>query len=125
MSALKVLFYVQHLLGIGHLRRTATLSRNMVRAGLDVTIVSGGHKIDIDMGGAKLEQLPATRATDLFFKELVDDTGQKIDDSWKQRRADILMDIWRNTITMFCTVRKAGELRERAVQSTTKARTRP
>ncbi len=96
MSAPKVLFYVQHLLGIGHLRRTATLARNMVRAGLDVTVVSGGHKIDIEMGGARLEQLPATRATDLFFTELVDEDGQKIDEGWKQQRADRLMNIWKN-----------------------------
>ena len=48
----KILFYVQHLLGIGHLRRTATLSRNLVRTGFDVVVVSGGHEIGIDMGGA-------------------------------------------------------------------------
>jgi predicted glycosyltransferase len=91
---IKVLFYVQHLLGIGHLRRTATLSRNMVRAGFDVTVVSGGHKIEIDLGGARLEQLPATRATDLFFKQLVDEDGQDIDDSWREKRAARLLDIY-------------------------------
>lgn len=93
-SAPKVLFYVQHLLGIGHLKRTATLARNMVRSGFDVTVVSGGHKIDIDLGGARLEQLPATRATDLFFKELVDEDGQKIDESWKEARAKKLQEIY-------------------------------
>jgi predicted glycosyltransferase len=91
----KILFYVQHLLGIGHLRRAATLTRNLVRAGFDVTVVSGGHKIDIDMGGARLVQLPATRATDLFFKVLVDEDGEQIDDDWRQKRADILLDLWR------------------------------
>jgi predicted glycosyltransferase len=96
MSSPKVLFYVQHLLGIGHLRRTATLARNMVRSGLDVTIVSGGHRIDIDLGGARLEQLPATRATDLFFKELVDESGQLIDEGWKRQRANRLMEIYRD-----------------------------
>lgn len=93
-SNTKILFYVQHLLGIGHLRRTATLSRNLVRAGFDVTVVSGGHEIDIDMGGARLVQLPATRATDLFFKTLVDEDGNQIDDSWRQLRADKLLQIW-------------------------------
>jgi predicted glycosyltransferase len=95
-TAPKILFYVQHLLGIGHLRRTATLSRNLVRSGFDVTVVSGGHKIDIDMGGAHLVQLPATRATDLFFKQLVDEDGQPIDDSWRQMRADKLQDIYKD-----------------------------
>src|SRR5690606_11552190 len=90
----KILFYVQHLLGIGHLKRTATLARNMMRAGFDVTVVSGGHEIDVDLGGARLIQLPASRATDLYFKVLVDEEGQQIDDDWRQRRADRLLDIY-------------------------------
>ncbi|WP_293949503.1 glycosyltransferase family protein [Sneathiella sp.] len=90
----KILFYVQHLLGIGHLKRTATLARNMMRAGFDVTVVSGGHEIDVDLGGARLIQLPATRATDLYFKVLVDEEGQQIDDEWRQRRADRLLEIY-------------------------------
>ena len=90
----RILFYVQHLLGIGHLRRTATLSRNLVRAGFQVTIVSGGHPIDIDLGGADLVQLPATRATDLFFKKLVDEDGQEIDDGWRDMRAGRLLEIY-------------------------------
>ena len=93
-SAPKILFYVQHLLGIGHLRRTATLTRNLMRGGFDVTVVSGGHEIAVDLGGAKLEQLPATRATDLFFKQLVDEDGQAIDDSWREMRAGRLLKIY-------------------------------
>ncbi|OUR76221.1 hypothetical protein A9Q83_15570 [Alphaproteobacteria bacterium 46_93_T64] len=93
-SAPRILFYVQHLLGIGHLRRTATLCRNLARGGFDVTIVSGGHKIDMDFGDAKIEQLPATRATDLFFKQLVDENGNDIDDSWRQMRSEKLLQIY-------------------------------
>lgn len=93
-SSPKILFYVQHLLGIGHLRRTATLTRNLMRDGFDVTVVSGGHEIAVDLGGAKLEQLPATRATDLFFKQLVDEDGQAIDDSWREMRAGRLLKIY-------------------------------
>lgn len=93
----KILFYVQHLLGIGHLKRTATLARNMMRDGFDVTVVSGGHEIDVDLGGARLIQLPATRATDLYFKVLVDEEGRQIDDEWRQRRAETLLDIYRET----------------------------
>ncbi|MEX0582262.1 MAG: glycosyltransferase [Sneathiella sp.] len=90
----KILFYVQHLLGIGHLKRTATLARNMMRSGFDVTVVSGGHEIDVDLGGARLIQLPATRATDLYFKVLVDEDGQQIDDDWREKRAQRLLDIY-------------------------------
>ncbi len=91
----KILFYVQHLLGIGHLRRTATLTRNLMRSGFDVTVVSGGHEIDVDLGGARLVQLPATRATDLYFKVLVDEDGEQIDEGWREKRCKILLDLWK------------------------------
>lgn len=92
----RVLFYVQHLLGIGHLKRTATLSRAMCERGLAVTIVSGGNDIPgLNIGDAQFVQLPSTRATDLFFKQLVDDDNNPIDDAWKQHRADALFDTYR------------------------------
>jgi predicted glycosyltransferase len=91
----KILFYVQHLLGIGHLRRTATLTRNLMRSGFDVTVVSGGHEIDVDLGEARLVQLPATRATDLYFKVLVDEDGEQIDEGWREKRCKILLDLWK------------------------------
>jgi predicted glycosyltransferase len=92
----RVLFYVQHLLGIGHLKRAATLTRAMTDRGLEVTIVSGGQDIPgINIGTAKLVQLPSTRATDLFFKELVDDDNRPIDGDWKERRAEALLAAYR------------------------------
>ncbi len=92
MSAAKVFFYVQHLLGIGHQRRGATLTRAMQDAGLDVTYVSGGHAIpNLELAGAKFVQLPPVRAVDLYFKELVDENDQPIDDDWRENRRDALM----------------------------------
>ncbi len=91
----RIFFYVQHLLGIGHLKRAATLARAMARAGLDVTIVSGGMAVPgLNIGGARLEQLPPVRATDLRFKQLVDENDRPVDDVWRQRRREALMDIW-------------------------------
>ncbi len=96
MSVKRVFFYVQHLLGIGHLRRAATLARAMVAAGLDVTVVSGGHEIPgLNIAGARLVQLPATRATDIYFKMLVDDEDRPIDDTWRRDRAERVLDAWR------------------------------
>src|SRR5207302_1427876 len=60
----RVFFYVQHLLGIGHLRRAATLARAMAAAGLDVLLVSGGAPVPLDIGRARLRQLPPVRARD-------------------------------------------------------------
>ncbi len=97
MSAKRVLFYVQHLLGIGHQRRGATIARAMQAAGLEVTYVSGGTEIpNLNLGGGKLVQLPPTRATDLFFKELVDEFDQPIDDAWRMRRRDQLLKVWQD-----------------------------
>ena len=38
----RVLIHVQHLLGIGHLRRAAALARGLVASGVDVVVASGG-----------------------------------------------------------------------------------
>jgi predicted glycosyltransferase len=62
----RVLFYVQHLLGIGHLKRAATLARGLAADGLEVTLVSGGFPVpELDTGGARFVQLDPVRATDL------------------------------------------------------------
>ena len=71
---LKMLFYVQHLLGIRHLKRAATLSRVMEAAGLAVTIVSGGKTLpEVNIGSAQLVQLPPMRPKDEYFSMMLDD----------------------------------------------------
>jgi predicted glycosyltransferase len=96
MSKRRVLFYVQHLLGIGHLRRAATLTRALQRAGFETTLVSGGHAIPgLDVGAAELVQLPPTRAADMFFKLLLDEHDNPVDDAWRGRRRDHLLRVWR------------------------------
>src|SRR5688572_29071642 len=95
MSA-RVMFHVQHLLGIGHLRRAATLARHFAAAGYDTVLTSGGAPVPgLDIGSARLVQLPPVRATDKLFKMLVDDDGALIDDAFKARRADMLVDTLR------------------------------
>lgn len=90
------MFHVQHLLGIGHLRRAATLSRRFAAAGYDTVLTSGGMPVPgLDIGGARLVQLPPVRATDKLFKVLADETGAAIDDAFKTRRAEMLVDTLR------------------------------
>ncbi len=96
MSERRIFFYVQHLLGIGHLRRAATLVRAMDAAGLNVTLVSGGSVVPkLEIGNARLIQLPPVRAVDLYFKVLVDEDDREIDDDWRSKRAAALMAAWR------------------------------
>lgn len=93
---LKVLFYVQHLLGIGHLMRAGTLTRALEANGFSVTLVSGGTPVPgFDSGASRFVQLPPTRAIDKYFKVLVDENDRQIDDAWKNRRRDQLLDLYR------------------------------
>lgn len=92
MSQPKILFWVQHLLGIGHVRRAATLARALDAAGLDVVFVTGGFPVPgLDLAGGRLVQLPPVRATDLYFKQLVDAHERPIDDAWRDHRRDTLL----------------------------------
>jgi predicted glycosyltransferase len=89
---MKVLFYVQHLLGIGHLKRAATLARTCAAAGIEVTIVSGGEPVAVlDATGFDLVQLPSLRAADRTFQGLVGDRGQIADAAYLDRRRTALL----------------------------------
>ena len=90
-----VLFHVQHLLGIGHLTRAATLARGLAAEGFEVTVVSGGEPVPgVDFGRATVVQLPPVRVADRRFSELLDANGEPVDDAWKARRRDRLLDLY-------------------------------
>ncbi len=88
----RVMFYVQHLLGVGHLKRASLLAAAMVEGGLDVAVVLGGRDVaGIDFTGCARIQLPAVRAADESFKILIDDNGQPVDDAWREARTARLL----------------------------------
>jgi len=88
----RVLFHVQHLLGIGHWRRAAALAEAMQQAGLAVTVLAGGAPED-DGGSAGFEtiQLPPARAADAGFKTIIDADCRPIDEAFKVRRRDLVL----------------------------------
>jgi predicted glycosyltransferase len=89
---MKLLFWVQHLLGIGHVRRAALISHALTAAGLDVTIAAGGFPVaGVDYGPARLIQLSPARSADASFKHLVDADDQPLSSAWKERRAAELL----------------------------------
>ena len=99
MSARRIFVYVQHLLGIGHLKRAATLAQAMALEGLAVTLASGGLPVpgiasDMARGGVRLAQRPPASAADLDFKVLLDGNGREIDERWKRARSDALLAAW-------------------------------
>jgi len=92
----RVFLYVQHLLGIGHLKRAATLADAMTRAGLEVTLASGGVPVPgLPINAARVVQLPPASAADTTFKTLLDEAGRPIDEAWRARRRDRLLEAWR------------------------------
>ena len=86
---MKIFFHVQHLLGIGHLKRAATLAHALRGAGFEVTLASGGTPVQ----GIDVLQLPPASSPDL--KQLLDENGKPVDEAWKARRRDRLIDAFR------------------------------
>ena len=88
-----VLLYVQHLLGIGHLRRSLRIVEALVREGIRVTLISGGEPLSslACTSAERVIQLPPIRALDAGFKVLVDGTGRPIDDQLRTARRSALL----------------------------------
>lgn len=96
MTGARVFFWVQHLLGIGHLRRASLLAAAMAESGLDVLLVSGGPPVrHLDPGGARFAQLPPVKAADRRFSALVDGAGRPLDAAFDAARRRRLMDLFR------------------------------
>lgn len=97
MSDTRILIYVQHLLGIGHVRRMVLVANALHAAGASVTFVTGGAPIPHmrPAPGIRVVQLPAISAADIEFSGLVDEQGEPVDDWLKQQRGDLLV----NTVT--------------------------
>jgi predicted glycosyltransferase len=87
----RVFFHVQHLLGIGHVRRAAVLARTLAKHGFDVLLVSGGAPLTLDLGQARFHQLPPVRARDEGLRELSRLDGAPLDDGFKTARTRELL----------------------------------
>jgi predicted glycosyltransferase len=88
-----VLFYVQHLLGIGHLRRAQRIVDALAREGVRVTLVSGGVPLSTPACASAecIVQLPPIRTRDARFNELIDADGRPVDEVLRgTRRAALL-----------------------------------
>jgi len=93
LSGKRILLYVQHLLGIGHLKRAATLAAALGDAGCEVTFVTGGYPVPgVVPPNAHVVQLPAAGAADLDFRSLLDAHGAPVDESWRTRRREQLLE---------------------------------
>jgi predicted glycosyltransferase len=89
----RVLLWVQHLLGSGHVERTRWIAQALAQRGAHVVFVTGGMPLPSRMpAGATVVQLPPLRAADATFSRLVDEQGQAPDDAYLARRRQALID---------------------------------
>ncbi|HEV7322825.1 MAG TPA: glycosyltransferase [Ensifer sp.] len=95
MRARRVFFYVQHLLGIGHLARASRIASALATNGFDVTVVTGGNPVPGFPGGdVKHVALPPVLAGDKGFSGLADADGNPVTDAFKQQRRDLLIEAY-------------------------------
>ncbi|MET3649412.1 glycosyltransferase family protein [Phyllobacterium ifriqiyense] len=93
MKSPRVFFYVQHLLGIGHLARASHISRALVDDGFDVSMVTGGSNVRGFPGpGVKQIALPPLLAGNAGFNGLVDGNGKPADDDYLNNRRKLLLE---------------------------------
>ncbi|MDC7745484.1 MULTISPECIES: glycosyltransferase family protein [Rhizobium] len=93
MTAPRIFFYVQHLLGIGHIARASRIANALVKDGFDVTVVTGGLPVPGFPGeGVKTVALPAVVASNAGFSGLADADGQPVGEDFLHARRDLLLD---------------------------------
>ncbi|MBO0904326.1 glycosyltransferase family protein [Jiella sonneratiae] len=92
---MRVLFHVQHLLGVGHLRRGELITRALAARGIEVTVALGGHPMpQMPFREATVVQLPPVSIRGADFKVLYDDDGAPITEAWKTARSRALIEVY-------------------------------
>ncbi|MFO1089764.1 MAG: glycosyltransferase [Hyphomicrobiales bacterium] len=94
----RVLFYVQHLLGIGHLARASRIAQGLNAHGLDTLLVTGGPAVgSFPPASVQTVILPVIRSADTGFSGIVDEGGAPVTDVYMARRRDRLVEIFRES----------------------------
>lgn len=88
----RVLIWVQHLLGTGHLERMRRVAEALAGRGADVHFVTGGVPLPGRMPeNVRIVQLPPVKVADASFTPLRDADGTPIDDGFRRRRVESLL----------------------------------
>ncbi|MCP4315841.1 MAG: glycosyl transferase [Hyphomicrobiales bacterium] len=90
----KVLFYVQHLLGVGHVFRAMRIVAGLVGSGFDVELIYGGQRLqNFQSHDAKVHFLPSLNSARGDFSQLVTADGTVADDRYRDNRRDRVLEI--------------------------------
>ena len=94
---MRVLFWVTHLLGVGHFHRAVRMARAMEAAGLKVTLVNGGLPLEnVRLGDFDIVDLPPVRSPDTSYKHLVQVNGEPAGEAYMAARRERLIEIGRD-----------------------------
>jgi predicted glycosyltransferase len=92
MNGPRVFFYVQHLLGIGHLARASRIAAALLAERFDVVLVIGGPPVgNFPPPNIRTFRLPPVKAGPDGFSALVDASGDVIDEVFLAQRRDLLI----------------------------------
>ena len=92
MTPAPILFYCQHLLGLGHAQRAARLARALADAGEPVCFVVGGRPVPgLDPGAADVVTLPPLQAADEAASALAGPDGRPPEPAYLAARRDRLL----------------------------------
>lgn len=93
MTAPRIFFYVQHLLGIGHIARASRIATALVKDGFEVTVVTGGLPVPGFPGeGVRTVELPPVVASNVGFSGLADADGKAAGEEFLSKRRDLLLE---------------------------------
>jgi predicted glycosyltransferase len=88
----RVLIWVQHLLGAGHLERMRWVAEALAARGAGVWFATGGVPRAGRMPrGVNVVQLPPIRVADARFAPLLDAAGQPLTDAYRRERREALL----------------------------------
>ena len=94
-APLRALFYVQHLLGLGHLMRASRIAVALQQNGFHVLLVTGGViEEGYKLPGVEHVALPSIAVRGSDFSVLVDQHDKPIDEPFRQVRAQQLLDVY-------------------------------
>ncbi len=88
---MQVLIWSQHLLGTGHLQRSARIASALAARGHAVVLANGGPAPPTDPADYRRVDLAPISAADERFSGLVSAAGDPIDDAVWQERGEVLM----------------------------------
>ncbi len=97
-SPKKILFYVQHLLGVGHVFRARRLCQGFARAGFSTEIIFGGETLtNMELDAEKIHYLPPVKAGAIDYSSNVDGDGNPLTDEYMAQRQNRLLEIFDRT----------------------------